>query len=98
MFFMPDKELNVIGFHFQKGNVTNFEGYFTLDSSDSDLEEFKKEMRDAKSELPKYQLNLTTRDGTRFQVIDCWIEKFEFESNDYRYTNCYFMSNEVYQN
>ncbi len=77
MFPMPDKEINVIAFHFQKGSVTNFEGHFTLDSNDTELKKLKKETYEAKSELPKYQLILMTGDGSRFQVIDCWIEKFE---------------------
>ncbi len=92
---MPEKEINVIGFHFQRGSETNFEGRFTLASSDKELKEFKKEMHEAKSELPKYQLILITRDGGRFQVIGCWIERFEFENNGYKYTKCYFLSNEV---
>jgi len=95
MFPMPDKEINVIAFHFQKGSVTNFEGHFTLDSNDTELKKLKKETYEAKSELPKYQLILMTGDGSRFQVIDCWIEKFEFENNDHKYTKCYFLSNEV---
>jgi len=95
MFSMPDKEINVIAFYFQKGSVTNFEGHFTLDSNDTELKKLKKEMYEAKSELPKYQLILITGDGSRFQVIDCWIEKFEFEKYDHKYTKCYFLSNEV---
>ncbi len=46
---MPDKEINVIAFHFQKGRVTNFEGHFTLDSNDTELKELKKETYETKS-------------------------------------------------
>jgi len=92
---VPDKKLNVTLFHFEKGKAANFEGYFTMDSSDPILYEIKKEINRATIEVPKYQLLVTTAEGNNFQVKDCWIDKIEFERNNYQSTKCYFISNDV---
>ena len=92
---MADKRLNVRLFHFQKGRAANFEGYFVMDSNDSILAEIKREINRATIELPKYQLLITTAEGTTYQVGDCWIDKLEFEKNKYESTRCFFVSNDV---
>lgn len=92
---MPDKKLSVTLFHFEKGEAANFEGSFTMDSSDPKLHEIKKEINRATIEVPKYQLLVTTAEGNNFQVKDCWIDKIEFEKDNYGSTVCYFFSNDV---
>ena len=34
--------------------------------------------------FPKYQLNLTTENNETYHIIDCWIDKFEFEKRKFK--------------
>ncbi len=94
---MPTKSLDVLRLDFWKGTSANFEGYFIMNSSDTKLSGIRREINKATVELPKYQLTITTENDMTYHVIDCWIDKFEFENHKYKYTKCSFLCNDIQQ-
>jgi len=68
-----------------------------MNSYDTRLMSIKKEINAATIEYPKYQLNITTENGERYHITDCWIDKFKFENHKYEYTKCYFLCNDIQQ-
>jgi hypothetical protein len=94
---MSTKSLVVHRLEFWKGTSANFEGYFIMNSYDPMLMEIKKETNEATIEIPKYQLNIKTENAEAYHIIDCWIDRFEFENHKYEYTKCYFLCNDIQQ-
>ena len=68
-----------------------------MNTYDRILMEIKKEINEATIEFPKYQLHLTTKNNETYHIIDCWIDKLEFEKHKYERTKCYFLCNDIQQ-
>jgi hypothetical protein len=91
------KSLVVLRLEFWNGTSAKFEGYFIMNSYDAILMEIKKEINESTIEIPKYQLKIKTENAEAYHIIDCWIDKFEFENHKYEYTKCYFLCNDIQQ-
>jgi hypothetical protein len=94
---MSTKSLGVLRLEFWKGASANFEGYFIMNSYDAILMEIKKEINESTIEIPKYQLIVKTENAEAYHIIDCWIDRFEFENHKYEHTKCYFLCNDIKQ-
>ena len=92
---MSTKSLVIHRLEFWKGTSANFEGYFVMNSYDAKLIEIKKEINESTIEIPKYQLNINTENAESYHIIDCWIDRFEFENHKYEYTKCSFLCNDI---
>jgi len=66
------------GLNFWKGTAANFDGHFMMKSYHTKLVKIKKELKEATVEFPKYQ------------VTDCWIDRFEFENYNYEHIKMLF--------
>ena len=66
-----------------------------MNSYDATLLEIKKEINESTIEVPKYQLSINTENAEAYHILDCWIDRFEFENDRCEYTKCYFLCNDI---
>ena len=78
---------------FFPGTGAKFEGHFDLSSSDPGLAAIANEIKEATSEVPKYQLLLKLKNKESYEITDCWINKFEKQNDEY--TKCHFFCNDI---
>jgi hypothetical protein len=90
---VSNRLLSVQELFFFPGTGAKFEGHFVVSSSDPGLAAITNEIKEATSEVPKYQLLLKVKNKQSYEITDCWINKFEKQNAEY--TKCHFFCNDI---